>query len=189
VIRRRSQGFTLIEMSVVVLVIAILAMLVIPRLIVSKNEDDYRKSFQNIESLANASRDLAITSGRTYVLSFDSEEQTLTASPEDVESAGSTTAQPNDDEEAAGESRTAKLGKDWSVSETTNQNDQSSESQLSIRFFSDGTAESRDAKFMANDVEVHLTVDTSGNITVRRGQAETTTQTEWEAGELEQRTS
>jgi prepilin-type N-terminal cleavage/methylation domain-containing protein len=187
--RRRLAAFTMIEISIVVTIIGVIALVAVPRLMVSKKQDDYRKSLQRLESIANASRDLAISSGRTYVLTFDSTNQTLSTAPEDTEEVGSTTAQPNDNEPTAQESRSANLGKGWQLVDNTNRNDQSSDSQLEIRFFADGTAEARDAKFQADDVEVHLTVDSIGAVKVRRGAAEEVTQQEWEAGDLEQRTN
>jgi type II secretion system protein H len=187
-IRHRAQGFTLIEISVVTVIIAMMAVLVLPKLAVSKREDEFRKSFQKIESIANNSRDLAVSSGRTYVLTWDAENSTLTSAPTDSEEQGSQTAQPDDSSATQQEQRTAALGKDWSLTEVTSGQDESKNDTLELRFFSDGSAQSRNAKFLADDVEIHLDVTSLGAVKVTRGASDRATVPEWEAGDLEERT-
>ena len=185
---------TLVEMMVICAVITIIAGIVFPRLLASQASDNYRRSLQQLESAANNARSLAIRNGRTYILKFDSSSQSISVEPDNPDE--DTPTNPNSttksSEASSGDSVgnpiTTSLGSDWSLSETTSTLDNSTDTNLDIRFYADGSADAKSAQFRAGDVDVVLNVSQTGQVEVKRGTVESNPVQEWEAGELEQRT-
>ena len=60
-------------------------------------------------------------------------------------------------------------------------------SDFSVRFFADGTAEATTASFTQSGIVFGLTITKEGSITVNRGAPTAQDNSEWEAGDLEQK--
>jgi hypothetical protein len=65
--------------------------------------------------------------------------------------------------------------------------DGTTEAEMSIKFYADGSAETKTVEFLNDKAPVTLSVKQNGTIDVKRGALTTTTPSEWEAGNLELR--
>jgi hypothetical protein len=77
----------------------------------------------------------------------------------------------------------------WTVSDVSKGSSSETTSDFSVRFFGDGTAEATTASFTQNGVVFGLVITKEGNVTVNRGAPTVQDQSEWEAGDLEQKTT
>lgn len=64
--RRGSSGFTLIELMIVIAIIAILAAILVPNMVRSKNQAKLSSCKQNVRSMASAIESYATDSGGRY---------------------------------------------------------------------------------------------------------------------------
>ena len=69
--RARTSGFTLVELGVIVLVIALLSALVVPRMSVAKRSINAKLSLDAVQRLASRARETSISSGRPVSMSFN----------------------------------------------------------------------------------------------------------------------
>ena len=67
----KNKGFTLIELSAVIIVLALLSAVVVPRLSVVRNSVEAKLSFDAIQRLASRGRELAISSGTPVQMAFN----------------------------------------------------------------------------------------------------------------------
>lgn len=180
----KSRGFTLVEMIAVTVVITVIAGLVVGRLQNARDGISFQRGIQSIESAANRAKNEAVTSGRTYELTFDDGSQSLVASPVETDDASGANNTPSGN---TGGSNNSALGNGWSVREVRLP-DGTTDSELRIKFYADGTSENKTVEFMSGDAPVTMTVKQNGSIDVRRGGITDTDIQEWEAGNIEQRT-
>ena len=178
---RSRRGFTVVEMITVTIIIAVLASIVVGRLQNSRDGIQFQKAIQNIESSANKAKSQAIQTGQTYVLTFDDSTQSLKVEPFNTTDSTNEVAPPDNPENAG-------LGSGWSVYEVR-KSDGSTESTLSIKFYADGSAETKSAEFHSAGAAVTISVKQSGSIDVKRGSLAEQENQEWEAGNIEQRTT
>ena len=187
----KRRGFTVIEMIAVTVVIAVLASLLVGRLHNTREGIRFQQGVQSIESAANKAKSQAIQSGQTYELTFDNSTQSLKASVLDTTTTP-TAAIPstnaiNTVKKDAPSSDSA-LGSGWSVSEVRLANGMTT-TELNIKFYADGTAESKSVEFHSGNAPVTLIVKQNGSIVVKRGALTDQQPQEWEAGNIEQRNS
>jgi prepilin-type N-terminal cleavage/methylation domain-containing protein len=67
----KNKGFTLIELSAVIIVLALLSAVVVPRLAVVRNSVEAKLSLDAIQRLASRGRELAISSGTPVQMAFN----------------------------------------------------------------------------------------------------------------------
>ena len=192
--RTRVRAFTLVEMTIVVFILGIIASTLISRLMVQQDGNKMRNSIQKIESVAYKAEQLAVTSGQMRTLGYDESTQSLTIS-QDADSNDLVSNQPNNTLKQSSSNSSGQdsdisesLGAGWTVSEVRNSSSET-ESTLSIKFYPDGTAEPKSVQFQLGDLTVVLKVTADGRISVKRGVIEEDNQQEWEAGQLEQRSA
>ena len=192
--RTRVRAFTLVEMTIVVFILGIIASTLISRLMVQQDGNKMRNSIQKIESVAYKAEQLAVTSGQMRTLGYDESTQSLTVS-QDADSNDLVSNQPNNTLKQSSSNSSGQdsdisesLGAGWTVSEVRNSSSET-ESTLAIKFYPDGTAEPKSAQFQLGDLTVVLKVTADGRISVKRGVIEEDNQQEWEAGQLEQRSA
>jgi prepilin-type N-terminal cleavage/methylation domain-containing protein len=192
--RTRVRAFTLVEMTIVVFILGIIASTLISRLMVQQDGNKMRNSIQKIESVAYKAEQLAVTSGQMRTLGYDESTQSLTVS-QDADSNDLGSNQPNNTLKQSSSNSSGQdsdisesLGAGWKVSEVRNSSSET-ESNLAIKFYPDGTAEPKSAQFQLGDLTVVLKVTADGRISVKRGVIEEDNQQEWEAGQLEQRSA
>lgn len=187
----------MIEMIAVTVVIAVLAAIVVGRLKNDQSGNDFQRGIQSIESAANKAKNKAISTGKTWELTFDSSAQNLKVAESEDQISSSTqstgtkplsTKTSSDTNSDSSQGNDAKLGSGWSVA-TIRKSDGDTESDLLIKFYPDGTADAKSVEFKNSDASVTLKVKLDGSIEVKRGVlAENEQAQEWEAGNIEQRT-
>ncbi len=192
--RTHVRAFTLVEMTIVVFILGIIASTLISRLMVQQEGNKMRNSIQKIESAAYKAEQLAVTSGQMRTLGYDESTQSLTIS-QDADSSDLVSNQPNNTLRQSSSNSNGQdsdisesLGAGWTVNEVRNSSSET-ESTLSIKFYPDGTAEPKSVQFQLGDLTVVLKVTADGRISVTRGAIEDDNQQEWEAGQLEQRSA
>jgi prepilin-type N-terminal cleavage/methylation domain-containing protein len=180
----RRRGFTLIEMIAVTVLIAVLASIVVSRLQNSRDGISFQRGIQGIESAANKAKSQAIQTGRTFELTFDDASQSLKVEESNPEESTNTPSSGSSSEDTP--NGDTSIGSGWSVFEVRKP-DGSTESSLSIKFFADGTAESKSVEFHSGNAPISLIVKQNGSIEVKRGALSEEANEEWEAGNIEQR--
>lgn len=188
-----KKAFTLVELLTITVIVTVLAAIVVPRLQNFRDGNEFLKGIQRIESAANKAKNEAISTGKTYELTFDSATQSLKVGPSEDDS--SSVLDTNDasntstSQEDGAQQSDAGIGSGWSVYEVRNAKGDT-DSELRIKFYADGTAESKSVEFHNGDAPVTLTVTQNGVIDVKRGAlSNTDDKQEWEAGNIEQRTT
>lgn len=188
-----KKAFTLVELLTITVIVTVLAAIVVPRLQNFRDGNEFLKGIQRIESAANKAKNEAISTGKTYELTFDSATQSLKVRPSEDDS--SSVLDTNDasntstSQEDGAQQSDAGIGSGWSVYEVRNAKGDT-DSELRIKFYADGTAESKSVEFHNGDAPVTLTVTQNGVIDVKRGAlSNTDDKQEWEAGNIEQRTT
>ena len=178
----RRRGFTLVEAMLVTAVLAFIASLAAPRLIAYEDSQRTMRDSQTIETFAEQAHSAALSGRATYVLTFDDTTNSLKYQVEDPDGStivGETGADPVE----------SKLRNTWTVSDVAKGSGTDSTSDFSVRFFGDGTAEATTASFTQNGLVYGLTVTKYGDVSIQRGAVQAQDATEWEAGDLEQKTS
>jgi prepilin-type N-terminal cleavage/methylation domain-containing protein len=183
------QGYTLLEMLAVTVIIAVLASIVVGRLQNSRTGIQFQRGIQGIESAANKARSQAIRTGETYELTFDNSTQSLKVAVLETTQSASTTPKVTPTKPTSTATGDTSLGSGWSVNEVRKADGTTTQSDLSIKFYADGTAETKSVEFLNGKAPVTLNVQQNGNIEVKRGALADAKPQEWEAGNIEQRTN
>jgi prepilin-type N-terminal cleavage/methylation domain-containing protein len=175
----RRRGFTLLEAMLVSAVLALLASLVAPRLVAFQDSQRTLRDSQTIETIAEQAHSAAVRDRVVYVLTYDDTTNALKYEAEEAELATGETTSPTEQT----------LLNPWTVSDVSKGSSSETTSDFSVRFFGDGTAEATTASFTQNGVVFGLVITKEGNVTVNRGAPTVQDQSEWEAGDLEQKTT
>lgn len=173
----RRRGFTLVEAMLVSAVLALIASIVAPRLVAFQDSQRTMTDSQTIETFAERAHSAAVSGRTIQVLSFDSDTNSLRYGPEDEAGPMEESSDPTEQ----------KLLNTWSVSDVSKGSESEMTSDLSVRFFADGTAEATTASFTQSGIVFGLTITKEGSITVNRGAPTAQDNSEWEAGDLEQK--
>lgn len=178
----RRRGFTLVEAMLVSAVLALIASLVAPRLIAYEDSQRTLRDAQTIETFVEQAHAAAVSGKATYILTFDDTTNSLKYEQEDTD--GSTIVGSGSTEQAE-----SKLKNTWTVSDVSKGSSTETSSDFSVRFFGDGTAEATTASFTQASVAFGLTITKDGDVSIQRGAVTAQDATEWEAGDLEQKTT
>ena len=182
-------------MLTVTVIIAVLATIIVGRLQNSRDGLLFRRGVQSIETAANKAKSQAILTGQTYELTFDTSTQSLNFAAFDTtqskSNAATVTPTPSTKKNPSSTSSTnapdTALGTGWTVNQVRKA-DGTTDATMSIKFYPDGTAESKSVEFLSGTTPVSLIVKQSGSIEVKKGALGDAVQQEWEAGNIEQRT-
>lgn len=169
----KKAGFTLVELGVVILVLAMLAALVAPRLVAFQRTQEYRTFVSQTRAIFSEAREAAIERKAACVLTIDGRSIQLAPLSEDSD---------------AQAIRTVSMPDGVEVSTVRLNGSQSNETEWRVAFYPDGSATKAGIEFDSDGRIFAMQVD---DVTGRTELIDDTlpeeTQTRWEAGEREQR--
>ena len=171
----------MVEMIAVTVIIAVLAGLLVGRLQNSRKGITFQRGIQQIESAANKAKSQAIQTGKTYELTFDESSQSFKVQTLESDESNSSNNGPSTNGDTS-------MGSGWTVYEVR-LSDGTTSTDFSIKFFGDGSAESKSAEFHSDSAPISLIVKQNGSIEVKRGALSDEQNQEWEAGNIEQRST
>lgn len=177
-IRRQSKrlGFTLIEVSVVVLILAMFAALVVPRLVAMQKSQDYRTFVSATRSAFGYAREMAIESKTEYRLKVNESQRQV----ELVRGVDQGSEQQAD--------RTVSMPEGVTVSKVRLDGTDTSTDTWEVIFYPDGTSSRAGVEFSSDGRQIALQVDdVTGRAKFIDGELPDETDTKWQAGEREQR--
>jgi prepilin-type N-terminal cleavage/methylation domain-containing protein len=167
-------GFTLIEMSVVITILALMAALTVPNLVAIKTSRDGRDKEEAIRRLPSQALSLAREGKTAVTLKVDGSDLVL----EQV---------AKDDPDTTDEVKRLSLGS-FSVSSTRKAGESSDTSSWEWKVYPDGTAEAATLEINEGTGSKTLQLTPEGDARwLGSGETEQTSE-KWTAGELEQRT-
>jgi prepilin-type N-terminal cleavage/methylation domain-containing protein len=168
------RGFTLVEMSVVITILVILAALITPNLVTMQTSREVRSFVNALPDIAGRARDTAISEGVTTKLTYDDASHSILLSIEkaneddtDVTSLTVPTQVQVTGFQADGETRSSG---DWTV-----------------RFYSDGRSDGGGIETSDAGMIRSLVVDKDGVAKLQPGQLPEESEDRWPAGEYEHR--
>lgn len=171
---QRKAGFTLVELSAVILILALLAALVVPSVTAQVGSQRTASFRIDVKRLALQARERAVTTGRQATLRWD----------------GALIAELEAAEEGDDPTQIARLElPDGTSMERATKNGADADLDgWTVIFFPSGRGQSGGLEWSSSGRLFHLTVEApTGLATVTAGELPQTGPTEWEAGELEQR--
>lgn len=170
------RGFTLIELSVVIVLIALFAAVIMPKLIVVKNSQEAAAFRTDITRFFREARESSITSRRVVEVRYTSGAWDMVRMPGEAEDA---------------EEQSIKRLEMPDGAEATNfrlQNRDVSGDEFLVRCFPDGTTSDASLEWGNGEETYVLKVNgNSGNVTMARGSIEDEADPTWPAGEIEKR--
>ena len=168
----KQNGFTLIEISVVVLIFALFAALVLPRVIPLNRGDAVRKFTIELPGAIRTIRANALNRSETLVLSFDSQQNQIVVQTSEGQQVGNAIIVPADIEVSG-----ARIGKNDATG-----------TDWELRFYPDGTCDGGGISFSFDGKaqSLQLFAQTGSGRWVD-GELPEQGSDEWSAGELEQR--
>lgn len=170
----RSRGFTLIELSVVILILALLSASVVPRLIALRQGDEVRKFRSDLATSVVDARSRAMQSNQTISLSFEESErrfQLTNASDDDADRALESITLPSGLEIQALRLRSTETpAGDWT-----------------LNFYADGSCDGGGIEVSLDGRIVSLSVSQTGAPRWLEDELPEAEQDRWQAGELEVR--
>lgn len=166
------RGFTLIEMSIVITLVALFAVFILPNLVTSRQAEDERLFVDGLKRLADNARDTAISKNETLHLSLDGNRLTVTQETD--------TNQKGD--EVAGLDLIS--GAQANKFQANGQDMESGDWDL--RFYPDGTADEGGVEIDIRDATYALNVTSRGAATVD-DQLTDYANVRWDAGTYETR--
>ncbi|MBX3117535.1 MAG: type II secretion system protein [Fimbriimonadaceae bacterium] len=172
-INKRS-GFTLIELGVVVLVLAMFSALAVPRLVAFQRAEDYQNFINRTKAIFGEARETAIERKAVFVLRVSGDQIELTEDGAD---------------EGQGQAiRTVPLPDGVQVDQVTLNGSTTNTETWLMAFYPDGTATRGGVQFDSDGRLFSMQVDdVTGRAAFIDGELPEQTQTKWEAGEREQR--
>jgi Tfp pilus assembly protein FimT len=170
----RVAGITFIEVSVVVLILAVMAATVMPRLVNLKRGDDVRKFRTDVLTSIKTARTTAISSGQTVQLRFEDGSNTVQIVRQEAEDEVMLRRNAAPD---------GVSGDAYRVGTNT-----VSAGDFALSFYSDGTSEQGGIQFRFDAATETLWIERDGTAEWRDGELPEPQLERWPAGELEQRT-
>ncbi len=165
------RGYTLVEMSVVVMIIALLAAAVVPNLVSLKTGRELRQFRTDLRQLAAQARESAISTGAELEMSFASGQFTIQSPATDSTVQPKQLAVPD----AVTTNRFELAGAD------------AAEGDWKLRFYPDGTTDGGGVELREGQDAFALQIKKNGETTLIDGALPDATTDRWQAGEHEQR--
>lgn len=178
---KRNRGFTLVEISLVVIVIALISTIAIPRMLSMRVGHEFAIYRVGLVSMAQKAKRSAMQQQVPFVLQFNGDNLTIQElNPTEIQL-----------EEQAGAAQSGSLtniaGTEFTAfqvnGETVTQTD------WQVTFYPDGTADKAGLEFDQKGRIWHFKINPlQGRATVEEGQLIDEQEDSWEAGTIEQRT-
>lgn len=167
-----KRGFTLIELSVVILVLALVAATVTPRLLALRRGDDVRRFKLALPALAGEARDLAHRTGQSVVLRHEPAVNSFSLS--------------TSDEQPDSLGRPIRVPAGMTVQRARVGAQEFDSGEFEVRFFADGTAQEGGIEFLIGGARWSFVVDgNTGLGTWREGELPASDAERWPAGDFE----
>lgn len=174
--RVARRGFTLIELSVVIIVIAMFAAIVTPRLLAVRETTQSATFRMNVVRFFLDARERAIQQRTTLEVAWDGNAFSLTDPAAET------------DETEAEPSRRFALGQNATLAGTRIRGEDVSEDEWVAKFHADGTATDAAIQLDAGGADLTLVIDgESGKTRLERGTLDDLPERNWPAGEIEKR--
>lgn len=171
----KNKGFTLVEISAVVLVLALLAAVVVPRLSVVRNSVEAKLSLDAIQRLASRARELAISSGTPVQMAFNEADSQFEL------------RQTIDDTESSVVSQ-APLHSDFTMSQLRSGQNDLSAADWVVTFYADATSDGGAVELDEGGIVRTLIIGSKNGLSRWQDGAMPANETDrWQAGEIEQR--
>jgi prepilin-type N-terminal cleavage/methylation domain-containing protein len=170
---RNKRGFTLIELSVVIIVLALIAATVLPRLSTLESSREYRDFRLAVRRLGLEAREQAISRGLPTSVTFDESEQTLNIV---IDSDGEETTL-----------RTVEVVEGVEPARFAADNAETNASEWKLTFYPDGRSDGGGIDFESNGDLFTLYAEKSGSVHFADGEMPDLTSEQWPAGEYEHR--
>jgi prepilin-type N-terminal cleavage/methylation domain-containing protein len=172
----RSRGFTLVEMTVVVAVLAMLAAVVLPRFIALEAGQESRDFASALMRLGTDARLIAIETGQQVEVTFDEDRGLIVLSTLDEETLVPT------------ENKTISVPSSHELSAFVAAGEFMTPAEWMLDFHPDGSGRSGGIEVRDGEYTYHITINGHDGTSKRmEGQLEEAGEVEWQAGELEQR--
>lgn len=168
------RGFTLIELTLIVGVLAIMSVMVVPRVRSIQEGSAFRHFRIDARRIAQEARALAVSRGELVSVAFDESRSSLNAIVE------------TSDEQPTVLS-SVDLAPGVEAVEFVQEEAQSTPSEWRIRFYPDGRSDGGGVLFQSGEASFHLAVLENGTIRFDEGDLPDLSAEQWSAGEYEQR--
>lgn len=172
---KSKRGFTLIEMTVVITILALMAAAILPNIVNEQKSREARQFFSKARNLMLDSRSRSISDGQTRSIKIDETSGRLIVETIDAETGdaveGQAVALPD-----------GVTGDAYRV-----ESEESNSSEWAIRFYADGKARKGGISFNSNGRIISLVVDERGSVTQVDGPLPEVSDESWDAGGYEQR--
>lgn len=189
--RMNKRGFTLIEITVVVAVIVILAATAVPGLFAARRSREARAFFSNLRDLGVRARNEAIRLPATVVLTYDEAETRFQLEVEVEEEGTSSLSRSTTQETEPAEERLqgteVVVPEGITVQSFRANGDDTTASEWRIRFFPDGRSDGGGLQIEDAGIIQSWVVDDSGRERLLEVELTETEAERWEAGQHEQR--
>lgn len=174
-VQRAKRGFTLMEVSVVILILALLSAAVIPRVVAMQQTQMEQEFRLELGALVTQAQYRARTSTDTIQISFDEAEQSFSIESVDAEGTESVV-------------RTVAMPETISIASTRVGTTSSTSSEWTVQFFSDGSCQGGAIELnFGGRVETLSLLASSGASRWSAGEMPAAESLRWQAGEIEQR--
>lgn len=191
----RRRGFSLIEMCVLIVVVSAMAALVLPNIVSMQTAANKRKAYQAVRRLAIRAHEDAIASGQVRELTFEDPAGRLTLNREvPQEEPGTVTGRatptplvPSDDQIEPIASATLPDGVE--AQQFQQEGQPTNAASWRIRFYPDGRSDSGGFEMREGETIRSLAFLPDGRIVYQEGALPDTSQSRWQAGNLETRTT
>jgi len=174
--RRRlsSRAFTLIELSVVIIILMVTAALVFPNLTSMREGIEARNFLASLPQIASEARETAITKSATTKLTYDDSQKAILISQE----------KDGEDDKTL---KTISLPKGMAIQDFQLNGDTSNAGEWELRFFSDGQSDTGGIEADDNRRAWSLIIDKYGIGKLQEGALPSESQSRWAAGDYEHR--
>ncbi|MFY9233858.1 MAG: hypothetical protein WAO58_05280 [Fimbriimonadaceae bacterium] len=168
------RGFTLVELTMIVGVLAIMAIIVVPRIQAMEDGAEYRHFRLGVRRIANEAKTLAVSRGEPVSVAYDETEGALSLIVESQD-------------QSIVNLQSLPLGTGVEAVEFVAENAQSTPSEWRLRFYPDGRSDGGGILFQSANQTFFLAADTSGRVRFDDGILPDLSSERWSAGDYEQR--
>ncbi|MGV3618265.1 MAG: pilus assembly FimT family protein [Fimbriimonas sp.] len=179
---RNRRGFTLVEMSAIVVIVTLFAALAAPNLLSRQRTREVTAFFVRLPDLAVYAREYAQREDRIVRVRFDEAQRIFVA---EADAAVSTTNQEESDE--AQTIRQVSLPEDLEATSFRQEDESVSPGEWEITFYPDGRSDGADVEIDDDGRIRSISVSPEGTVRLEQGALPTINERRWPAGEREQR--